>query len=514
MALAVLAALALLVGYKTRLATAVSWVLLMSVQIRNPILLSGADDLMRVLLFWAMFLPLGARFAIDSALEKNQPYPQQNHFSVATIAMLMQAMYVYWAGALLKTGKAWTEDYTAVYYALNAEHYTTYLGHWIGNVLEPILPMLTQFVFYIELYGPLFLITPFLLLWFRLPALVLLICMHIGFLLLLNVGHFPYVSITSLLLFTPSAVWAMVDSKWVAKRSSGVMVYYDEGCEFCKKTVYILRTMLLLPRIEVLPAQGDSTAAPLLDKHDSWVVKSADDTYRLEWDALTWLVGQSPLLFWMKWPMKGLQALNQSGDRCYHFIGNRRMVLGKFTQRALPWRHSSGKHNWGAQLVVLALAVMVLQINLSYVSTVPQIDSSLIKVRNALGLWQKWNMFAPFPITQTRWPIVEGLTIGGNKVDLYRNELSAPPRAKPDTLTHNHRSYRWRKYLGRLYLKRYSRFRRPFVNYQCMRWNKTMGSDPHYLIRKVNLLTGILPTHLPPQKGKEKITNQGTYTCR
>ena len=48
---------ALLLSYRTRLATLLSWVLLVSVQNRNPLLGQGGDDLLRMLLFWGLFLP-------------------------------------------------------------------------------------------------------------------------------------------------------------------------------------------------------------------------------------------------------------------------------------------------------------------------------------------------------------------------------------------------------------------------------------------------------------------------
>ena len=47
-------ALSLLVGYKTKLSTIVSWFLLISIQSRNPIILQGGDIMLRVLMFWAI----------------------------------------------------------------------------------------------------------------------------------------------------------------------------------------------------------------------------------------------------------------------------------------------------------------------------------------------------------------------------------------------------------------------------------------------------------------------------
>ena len=57
----------LLVGWQTRWVTVASWVLLTSLQSRNPIALNGGDAILRLLLFWSMLLPLGARWSLDAA---------------------------------------------------------------------------------------------------------------------------------------------------------------------------------------------------------------------------------------------------------------------------------------------------------------------------------------------------------------------------------------------------------------------------------------------------------------
>src|SRR3712207_3360366 len=62
---AALAALGLLIGYRTRLCTIVLWVLLLSIQWRNPLVGGSDGPLLRLLLFWGMFLPLGAYWSVD-----------------------------------------------------------------------------------------------------------------------------------------------------------------------------------------------------------------------------------------------------------------------------------------------------------------------------------------------------------------------------------------------------------------------------------------------------------------
>src|SRR5215475_13372289 len=58
------AAVGMLVGYRTRLMTFLVWYFVGSLHARNPLVLSVGDDVLRVLLFFSIFLPLGKRFSI------------------------------------------------------------------------------------------------------------------------------------------------------------------------------------------------------------------------------------------------------------------------------------------------------------------------------------------------------------------------------------------------------------------------------------------------------------------
>src|SRR5215475_211369 len=119
--LAAVFAVALILGVRTRLVTIISWFLLVSLEMRNPAILQGGDVYFRLLLFWAMFLPLGALYSVDSALNTADP-PQQNcFFSYAGLALLLQVAFVYAFSVAMKSGKEWRTEYTAVYYALSIE---------------------------------------------------------------------------------------------------------------------------------------------------------------------------------------------------------------------------------------------------------------------------------------------------------------------------------------------------------------------------------------------------------
>ena len=85
------AAAALLLGWRTRLATLVSFFMWGWLCNRNPMVLIGGDLLMACLLFWACFLPLAARWSLDAALSTTAPPREPQHLSWASAGLLLQS---------------------------------------------------------------------------------------------------------------------------------------------------------------------------------------------------------------------------------------------------------------------------------------------------------------------------------------------------------------------------------------------------------------------------------------
>src|SRR5262249_33840418 len=99
-----LCALCLLVGLRTRLATLACWILCCSLHARNPMVLQGGDDLLRVLLFWSLFLPLGARASVDALASSGRPAHawSRTWLGAGAVAITLQICAVYWCTAVYK----------------------------------------------------------------------------------------------------------------------------------------------------------------------------------------------------------------------------------------------------------------------------------------------------------------------------------------------------------------------------------------------------------------------------
>jgi hypothetical protein len=193
-------AVALLLGYRTTTVTVGSWLLLVSLQNRMPVVLNSGDVLLRVLLFWGMFLPLGARWSVDSHQGRGTP---GHVLSVAGVALLLQTVLVYLVNAAFKLGGD-------VWLAGNGIEYVLSLGQFtvlLGDVLAPVAGWLWP----LDYLWLAMLAFSWLLLglggrW-RGLFVALFVGMHLGMALTMQLGLFPFVSIASLLPFLPATVW-------------------------------------------------------------------------------------------------------------------------------------------------------------------------------------------------------------------------------------------------------------------------------------------------------------------
>jgi hypothetical protein len=203
---AALGALALLIGYRTRLATVASWFLFVSLNSRNPMVLLGGDVLIRVVLFWAIFLPLGTRYSVDSALRRSPAVHGQRVVSAATVAYLVQIVIVYWFTALRKSDPEWRTEGTALYYALSLDHLTTPLGQLLLG-FPALLKTLTHGVLWLEVVGPVLLFSPVLTTPIRSLTVLAFVLLHAGIGLTLRIGLFPWISALAMVVFLPSRFW-------------------------------------------------------------------------------------------------------------------------------------------------------------------------------------------------------------------------------------------------------------------------------------------------------------------
>ncbi len=199
-------ALSLLVGYRTRTASVVCWLLLISLQNRNILVLTGGDTMVRVLAFWAMFLPLGLRWSVDRALDKTAAPMPQRIFSVGTVALIVQLGIIYLFGALLKTGATWRTDYTAIYYALSLGQFATPLAKFLLHYPD-LLRTLTFLAWNLEFLAPFLIVASAFSGPLRTGVVLAYMGFHISLGLCLELGLFPIIGALAWLVLMPDWFW-------------------------------------------------------------------------------------------------------------------------------------------------------------------------------------------------------------------------------------------------------------------------------------------------------------------
>jgi hypothetical protein len=199
-------ALAMLVGYRTRPATFLVWLFTMSVQLRNLYIGAGWDAQLRMLLFWSMFLPLGARHSVDRIRRGGPERLPQPYCSVGTTALLAQIVILYLSTGYAKTLETPWWDGTAVASTLNDEFWVT--GFGLVLLRFPLLcRLLTHAVLWLELVGPFLFFVPVYFGPIRTAAVAAFLAMHIGFHFSMRVGLFPWTSAAALTVLLPPWFW-------------------------------------------------------------------------------------------------------------------------------------------------------------------------------------------------------------------------------------------------------------------------------------------------------------------
>jgi len=186
------AAFFMTIGYKTRIASILTFVLLLSFHERNWLILTSGDTLLRIMVFYLMLTNSGAAFSIDSMRNKFKTLiPKWNRLLIK----YQVSIFYFFSGFSKASGSLWVQG-TAAYYAMNNPIFSRFSMEWL-NQAPFLVNVLTWGTVFIELSVP-------FLLWFRktrLLAIALVIMLQLGIFVTMNIGTFQLLSIAVVLIF-------------------------------------------------------------------------------------------------------------------------------------------------------------------------------------------------------------------------------------------------------------------------------------------------------------------------
>lgn len=203
----------LLVGFRTRIASIASFLLVAGIYERNYAIFDGSDAVVRVLLFWTIFADSGAAFSVDARLRGSEDAEARAPFLPAWL-IEAQVAYVYLATAVLKLANELWRNGTAVHNTLDNPHVFTrpWAAHYADRV--SFVNVSTYGTLAFEFIFPLLVLVGRRSPHARLLAVVSGVGFHLGSWSMLNVGNFPIVMMASYAIYAEPA-WLERPARWL-----------------------------------------------------------------------------------------------------------------------------------------------------------------------------------------------------------------------------------------------------------------------------------------------------------
>ena len=502
--LALMCFFCLLVGYKTRWAAIGSWLLVVSFYSRDFLIINMGDTLVCMVLFWVLALPLNKCFSVDSALtkrKKNSKEVSHQVFSINSVGLIHQILFLYFFAYMFKK-----PDGTAVYYVMMLDNFRTV---W-GDILLKY-PEVMTFLSFFTVYFAKYIFYIFLLLGGVWPLRILIIFVacgfHVGLAIFMHLGFFSWICVVGWLAFLPSEFWDKMKKNLPKIKEKPLLLFYDEDCIFCKKAIALIKSFLILPHVQIAPAQSDSKAFLEMAERDSWVVFDSKTGWHGKWDVWVKLVSRSPLLFYLTYFFK-LGCYLNIGNWFYTKVAQNRNRMAGF----LPnfQQEKSKKPIWNS-IVFFFFFCSFIYITIWNVRTTSfkKYPEYIPKVWNGPGaffhLHQYGDTFFSKTPGKTGWTIlVATKSDTKERIDLW-NDKKLLSFQKPYRYDLRFPVFRFRKMLENL-RKGYKHLVPNYLNYLCL---KEQGS-----IEDIEMIY-MLQTIPPPGKELSTATKQSIFktTC-
>jgi hypothetical protein len=159
------------------------------------------------------------------------------------------------------------------------------------------------------------------------------------------------------------------------------------------------------------------------------------------------------------------------------YIARKRKLVCEPEPIALPPTRLATVRKATMSVVILALILYVLAWNIDTLGTYKKIITPKFEsIAWTLHLDQKWNMFAPTPLTEDGWYVYPGTLRDGTEVNAY-DGTSPVSYSKPDFVAYRYPNQRWQKYLMNLWAKDFSEYRLGYGKFVCRQWNDSHPYD-------------------------------------
>jgi predicted DCC family thiol-disulfide oxidoreductase YuxK len=324
----IVVALAFTLGYRSRLAGALHWFMIWSLQERNPLITDGGDNIMRIVLLFLILVNTGAYFSLD-ARRLRRPLPPTLRQSLAIVhnvgvlLILAQLAMLYMSTGLYKAmGELW-QNGTALYYILRVDEFS-----WPGVAefvyRNPYLVVLgTYGTVLFEVAFPPALFNR----WTRYAMMLIGASFHVSIALFMGLVTFAWSMLSVYPVLVTDEEYRTLQA-WYRRRF-GLIVFYDGWCALCARSVRWLQAFDLLALVQFVSFREPGIVELYGLDPDKAARRMQSLTYkgwlREGMDSVLAVALRSILL----WPLVPLLWLGRlvAGHRLYDALARRRFVV-------------------------------------------------------------------------------------------------------------------------------------------------------------------------------------------
>jgi hypothetical protein len=405
--LQLLAALVLAVGWRSRVAGALLWVLVVSAFARHPAVVGASDLLMLSVASLGLLMPWNRRWSVDGALA-----PETHEDAAGSWPDLALRMFAALLPAFLALA---TVDAAGGLAGLLASEHANALGHAWAARLPGSLGVLET-----ALRGMAVLIVPLALwpsTWAHRAAAALYASLALLALLLLHAGALPWLALLCAGLLVDGASW---DRLRGAADQPELRLHYDRNTPGAAGLARLLDVFLGLPRTQVGPAQDNARAARLLDSGPLLVVIDRDEQAHLDAAGIVVLLRRSPLLA----PLRPLLAAGLGSALAAAVLALRRVGVCAARIGVDPVR--ACRCAGVASVTALALFALLCGSNAAAAGLLPRAMGRVVGVPlQAIGLDRAWLDALPSIDGARHWITLVGERVDGGEVDATDARLRA-----------------------------------------------------------------------------------------
>ena len=448
-----------ILGYKTKLMQVIASIVVLSFHNKVTTLENGGDMVVNNFIIWALFLPLGLSYSIDSLILSLKEKIENNSFEInnyrkshvklhsfAYFSCLIQISMIYFFNFKTKSGDTWVE-LTSLHYFFELDSFLTPTGYWAKDFFShSFKSILTRLTLLIEMSVPFLIFIPIFTKYIRTICFVVLLGFHLSIGTLMSIGTFSWIMIAVDSLLLCSMNISIVKYILIRLHRTPITLIYDSDCGLCHYIVRIIKRLDAFKKITIYGNEWKNSIDPKYELIRTQSILVFDNTnpkkIHSRHFAFFNLIGRLPFGFLISWLIL-LPGISHLINFIYKKIADNRAKIslklglsecgisqeniGILPEKKIKYEFFKLSKKVVLSIIVFTLLIANIQrslvVNDPYKSDFKLKETNIgRKVLNYLRMKQNWKMFAPSVLKNDVILVTNVTTIKNEKIDPLTGE--------------------------------------------------------------------------------------------